>query len=78
MKKVIFSNVFFSMLIIAFGLLGSILISRILGPSQRGEIAAIILWPALLLYLGSFGTYQAVIYHFSKKNRHIEQKGHRS
>jgi O-antigen/teichoic acid export membrane protein len=72
MKKVIFSNVVFSILIIAFGLLGSILISRTLGPSQRGEIAAIILWPTLLLYLGSFGTYQAVIYHFSKKNRNIE------
>lgn len=72
MKKVIFSNVFFSILIIVFGLIGSVLISRALGPSQRGEIAAIILWPTLLLYLGSFGTYQAVIYHFSKKNRNIE------
>lgn len=72
MKKIIFSNIVFSILIIAFGLLGSILISRTLGPSQRGEIAAIILWPALLLYLGSFGTYQAVIYHFSKKNRNID------
>ena len=72
MKKIIFSNIVFSILIIVFGLVGSILISRTLGPSQRGEIAAIILWPTLLLYLGSFGTYQAVIYHFSKKNRNIE------
>jgi O-antigen/teichoic acid export membrane protein len=72
MKKIIFSNIFFSIVIIFFGLVGSILISRTLGASQRGEIAAIILWPTLLLYLGSFGTYQSVIYHFSKKNRNIE------
>ncbi|MFV8465644.1 oligosaccharide flippase family protein [Flavobacterium sp. LB1P62] len=72
MKKIIFSNIVYSLLIVFFGLAGSILISRSLGPSQRGEIAAIILWPTLLLYLGSFGTYQAVIYHFSKSNRKIE------
>lgn len=71
-KKIIFSNVAFSFLIIALGLIGSILISRTLGPAQRGEIAAIILWPVLLLHLGSFGTYRAVIYHFSKKNRNVE------
>ncbi|NHM01090.1 oligosaccharide flippase family protein [Flavobacterium difficile] len=72
MKKILFSNIVFSVLVLFFGLIGSILISRVLGPAQRGEIAAILLWPSLLLYLGSFGTYQSVIYFFSKENRNLK------
>lgn len=72
MKKILFSNIVFSVLVILFGLIGSIIISRVLGPSQRGEIAAILIWPSLLLYLGSFGTYQSIIYYFSKENRIIK------
>ena len=69
MKKILFSNIVFSVLVILFGLIGSIIISRVLGPTQRGEIAAILIWPSLLLYLGSFGTYESIIYYFSKENR---------
>jgi len=65
----VFSNIVFSVLVILFGLIGSVIISRVLGPEQRGEVAAILIWPSLLLYLGSFGTYQSIIYYFSKDNR---------
>jgi O-antigen/teichoic acid export membrane protein len=66
MKKAVFSNFSVSIMIAAFGLIGSVLMARALGPGARGEVAAAILWPNLLIYLGSIGTYQAFIFYFSK------------
>jgi len=66
MKRAVFSNFSVSIMIAAFGLIGSVLMARALGPGPRGEVAAAILWPNLLVYLGSIGTYQAFIFYFSK------------
>jgi O-antigen/teichoic acid export membrane protein len=66
MKRAVFSNFSVSIMIAFFGLIGSILMARALGPSVRGDVAAAFLWPNLLVYLGSIGTYQAFIFYFSK------------
>lgn len=44
------------------GLINSILLSRWLGPVGRGEIAAAMLWPMLLVYLSSVGLIAAILY----------------
>jgi O-antigen/teichoic acid export membrane protein len=44
------------------GLLNSILLSRGLGPAGRGEVAAAMLWPTLLVYLSSLGLIVAIVY----------------
>ena len=72
MKKILLSNVFYSLLIIGCGLIGSVILSRELGPEDRGELAAIILYPGLLVYLGSFGTYSSVIFYLSKVKRRVD------
>ncbi len=72
MKKILLSNVFYSLLITGCGLIGSVILSRELGPEDRGELAAIILYPGLLVYLGSFGTYSSVIFYLSKVKRRVD------
>ena len=47
-----------------------ILVARILGPTGRGELTAVILWPMLLTTLGSLGMYQAVTY-FAARTRDL-------
>ena len=44
------------------GLINAILLSRWLGPAGRGEIAAALLWPGLLIYLASFGLILSTMY----------------
>jgi O-antigen/teichoic acid export membrane protein len=44
------------------GLANSVLLSRWLGPVGRGEIAAAMLWPGLLIYLGSMGLIVSTTY----------------
>src|SRR5881394_3494000 len=44
------------------GLINAILLSRWLGPAGRGEIAAALLWPGLLIYLGSMGLILSTMY----------------
>jgi O-antigen/teichoic acid export membrane protein len=51
-----------SLIIIALGFINSILLSRWLGPAGRGEIAAAMLWPTMLMYLSSFGLFSATMY----------------
>jgi O-antigen/teichoic acid export membrane protein len=48
--------------IAGLGLLNSILLSRWLGAGGRGEVAAAILWPTLLVYLSSMGLISAILY----------------
>jgi O-antigen/teichoic acid export membrane protein len=43
-------------------LVNSILLSRWLGPAGRGEVAAAMLWPMLLVYLSSMGLIPAILY----------------
>ena len=46
----------------ALGLVNSILLSHWLGPVGRGEIAAAMLWPGLLIYLSSMGLIVSSMY----------------
>jgi hypothetical protein len=46
-----------------------VLLARILGPSDRGELAAVILWPTLMTTIGSIGLAQAATYHASRTSR---------
>ncbi|MGE5282661.1 MAG: oligosaccharide flippase family protein [Chloroflexota bacterium] len=43
-----------------------VLLARILGPSHRGELAAVILWPTLMATIGSLGLAQSATYHASR------------
>ncbi len=51
-----------SIVILMLGLFNSIIMARALGPSGRGEFAAIILWSTLLPYLGALGAAEASVY----------------
>jgi O-antigen/teichoic acid export membrane protein len=46
-----------------------ILLARILGPSDRGELAAVILWPTLITTIGSLGLAQSATYHAAQASR---------
>lgn len=46
-----------------------VVLARILGPADRGELAAVILWPTLLTTIGSFGLAQAATYHAAQAPR---------
>jgi O-antigen/teichoic acid export membrane protein len=46
-----------------------IVLARVLGPEDRGELAAVILWPTLLTTIGSFGLAQAATYHAARASR---------
>jgi O-antigen/teichoic acid export membrane protein len=48
--------------IIALGLANSVLLSRWLGAAGRGEVAAAMLWPTLLIYVSSMGLITATLY----------------
>ena len=46
-----------------------VLLARILGPPDRGELAAVILWPTLITTIGSLGLAQSATYHASRASR---------
>lgn len=58
-------------LVLVSGLVNSVLLARGLGVTGRGELAAIMLWPTLLVYLGGFGLTEATLYFASQKNYSI-------
>ena len=66
--KYIIQNLGANLLITLFGLIGSIILARWLGPSQRGIFAAIILIPTILQYFVNFGLYSTTIYFTAQPN----------
>jgi antigen flippase len=46
-----------------------VMLARILGPADRGELAAIILWPMLITTIGSLGISQSSTYFASRAER---------
>lgn len=60
--KNVIQNLGANLLIIILGLVGSIILARWLGPSQRGIFAAIILIPTILQYFVNFGLSSTTIY----------------
>lgn len=49
------------------GVATGILLARILGPALRGELAAVLLWPTLLMMVGSVGVIDAVTFHTARR-----------
>src|SRR5438552_2316532 len=49
-------------IIIILGLLNSILLSRWMGATGRGELAAAMLWPVLLIYILNLGLQPTIVY----------------
>jgi enterobacterial common antigen flippase len=43
-----------------------VVLARVLGPADRGELAALILWPTLITTVGSLGLAQSVTYHAAR------------
>ena len=66
--KNIIQNLGANLLITLLGLVGSIILARWLGPSQRGVFAAIILFPAILQYFVNFGLSSTTVYFTAKQN----------
>jgi O-antigen/teichoic acid export membrane protein len=66
--KNIIQNLGANLLITLLGLVGSIILARWLGPSQRGVFAAIILIPTILQYFVNFGLSSATIYFTAQPN----------
>ena len=59
-------------LIVQGGLLGlgaftGVVAARLLGPQGRGELAALILWPSVLVMLASLGINQAIVFYTGKQ-----------
>src|SRR5436190_11373303 len=71
MKRMILRTVITNSGINALGLVNAILLSRWLGPTGRGEIAAAFLWPGLLIYLGSMGLILSTMYFSSLPGANI-------
>lgn len=53
-------------IVILFGLVTSIIIARELGPEKNGVIAALIVFPALFMNVGSLGIRQSTTYYLGK------------
>jgi O-antigen/teichoic acid export membrane protein len=62
LRPLILRTLITGVFLIALGFINSMLLSRWLGPVGRGEIAAIMLWPSVLVYLSSFGMFSATAY----------------
>lgn len=62
LRPLIFRTLITNFALTGIGLINSILLSRWLGPDGRGEVAAAMLWPTLLVYLSSFGLITAILY----------------
>lgn len=46
--------------------LSGVLLARILGPTGRGELAVVMLWPILLLTIGMVGVTDSITYHAAR------------
>jgi O-antigen/teichoic acid export membrane protein len=47
--------------------LTGVLLARVLGPVERGELAVVMLWPILLLTLGTLGVTDSITYHAARR-----------
>ena len=59
----------------ALGFVGSVVLSHWLGPTGRGEYAAAMLWPTLLIYIASTGQFIAIRYYASLPNAEVSKIG---
>ena len=59
--------------VLGLGIVSSVLAARLLGPQGRGELAAIILWPTLLVFLFGMGNTQSIVFHTGKRRFEISE-----
>lgn len=64
----IFSTGGFELAILACGLISGVLVARVLGPDDRGLLAAILFWPHLVSHIGLFSLHEATAMHSAKGN----------
>ena len=73
-----FAGGFASTLVAQLGVLGlgtftGVAAARLLGPQGRGELAALILWPSVLVMLFSLGMNQAIVFHTGQQRDGIPE-----
>jgi O-antigen/teichoic acid export membrane protein len=73
-----FAGGFASTLLAQLGVLGlgtftGVAAARLLGPQGRGELAALILWPSVLVMLFSLGINQAIVFHTGQNHDGISE-----
>lgn len=66
--KAIAASFVVSSLILGLNVVTGVVLARVLGPRDRGQLAAIMLWPSLLAALGSLGVTDAVVYHAARRS----------
>ena len=62
-----------NLLIALLAFVTSAILARWLGPSGRGQLAAIVLWPTLLTYLATFGLFDAIVYFAALPTARLER-----
>jgi O-antigen/teichoic acid export membrane protein len=58
---------------LGLGIVSSALAARLLGPQGRGELAVIVLWPTLLVFLFGIGNTQSIVFHTGKRRFEISE-----
>lgn len=53
--------------ILGLGALSGVVVARLLGPQGRGELAALTLWPSMLVSLAAMGINQAIVYNTGRR-----------
>src|ERR1017187_7702985 len=61
------STLFAQLVALGLGTFTGVAAARLLGPQGRGELAALVLWPSVLVMLFSLGINQAVVFHAGQK-----------
>jgi O-antigen/teichoic acid export membrane protein len=61
-----------SMAAVGIGMVNSILLARWMGPTGRGEIAAAMLWPSILVYTSSMGMFSATTFFSTQLDVRVE------
>jgi O-antigen/teichoic acid export membrane protein len=59
--------------VLALGAFTGVASARLLGPQGRGELAALILWPTVLVMLASLGMNQAIVYYTGSQRYPLAQ-----
>lgn len=67
------STVLAQLIILGLGTFTGIAAARLLGPQGRGELAALILWPSVLVMLFSLGINQALVYYTGQQRHGISE-----
>jgi O-antigen/teichoic acid export membrane protein len=61
------TTLFVQVAILGFGALSGVIVARLLGPEGRGELAALTLWPTMLVSLATMGINQAIVFNTGRK-----------